>query len=160
MVIGQILAVWGQLLQRLQVGFYFYMWSGHIIVHLSLSFMDVYHCPYSVFHQNGTQSHQGFLQGNALVLSQATARPVFLSMGHFLVPLGVSWLCASSQLSCASPGWGLCSLGILYKRVIPQSPPFCSPSLCSHDPWLFPLMSKAYCPWVLSIHLNSQSLGP
>lgn len=45
-VTDQVLAVWGQLLQRLQVGFHFYMWSVH------------YHCPhvYSISDQNGNAS--------------------------------------------------------------------------------------------------------
>ena len=81
--------------------------------------MDIYHCPYSIFHQKGTRSHQCFLQGNDLALFQGTARPGFLSMGNFLVLLSINWLCYSSRLFPASPGWGLCSLGMLFKTVHP-----------------------------------------
>ena len=81
--------------------------------------MDIFHCPYSIFHQKGTRSHQCFLQGNDLALFQGTARPGFLSMGNFLVLLSINWLCYSSQFSPVSPGWGLCSLGMLFKTVHP-----------------------------------------
>lgn len=131
------------------------MWSSYY--HSSFLFIIYEHLSLSIFNRSPKRNKipSALSSRNALSLFQGTARPGFLSMGNFLVLLRVNWLCYSSQLFPASPGWALCSLGMLFKRVIPQCPPFCSPSLCPHGSWLFPLISKACCHWVLNIHLKS-----
>ena len=131
------------------------MWSSYY--HSSFLFIIYEHLSLSIFNRSPKRNKipSALSSGNALALFQGTARPGFLSMGNFLVVLRVNWLCYSSQFFPASPGGALCSLGMLFKRVIPQCPPFCSPSLCPHGSWLFPLISKACCHWVLNIHLKS-----
>lgn len=111
-VIHQVLAVWGQLLQRLQVEFPFYMWSVH------------YHCPYvySISDQNANASLSHMIPPGL-----STRKCIGSFPGNsqtcvsVQVPLGVSWLCSPSLLCPASLGWGLHSLGLLCKSHLSLS---------------------------------------